>query len=91
MVGFLEKEAAGKGAAETRRKSHREIEKPAAPFIIAFFPCLDYVNFMIVHKSAVIRILFSVTYFPFIVFLILTIYRTSVDIFRDIKSLWRST
>ena len=54
-------------------------------FLIALKPTIDYVQFMSFRSSIVLRIPFSVIYFPFIVFLILIIGRMAHAVFIDIK------
>ena len=57
----------------------------AVTFLIALKPAFDYVQFMSFRSSIVLKIPFSVIYFPFVVFLILIIGRMSYAVFVDIK------
>lgn len=57
----------------------------AAIFLMALKPAYDYVMFMSFRSSIVLKIPFSVMYFPFVVFMILIIGRMLYAIFIDIK------
>ena len=54
-------------------------------FLIALKPAFDYVIFMSFRSSIVLRIPFSVMFFPFVIFLILIIGRMSYAVFVDIR------
>ncbi len=56
-------------------------------FLIALKPSFDYVQFMSFRSSIVLKIPFSVIFFPFVIFLILIIGRMSYAVYVDIKRL----
>ena len=56
-------------------------------FAIAFYPVLDYVIFMHIKRSTVLRIPFSIVFSPFLAFLLLIIGHSIYDIIKDIKIL----
>lgn len=45
----------------------------------------DYVAFMQIKKSPVLKVPFSIAFFPFVIFVALTILHTLVKIYRDIE------
>lgn len=57
----------------------------ALAFLIALKPSYDYVQFMAFKESTVLKIPFSVMFFPFIIFLVLIIGRMLGAIVLDIK------
>jgi TRAP-type C4-dicarboxylate transport system permease small subunit len=60
----------------------------AIAFLLALKPALDYVQFMEFKKSTVLKIPFSVIFFPFIVFMVLIIGRMLHAVFLDIRKLF---
>ncbi len=59
----------------------------AIAFIIGLKPVYDFVTFMEFQKTSVLRIPFSVVYFPFLVFMVLIIGRMLYDLYKDIRIL----
>ena len=60
----------------------------ASAFIIALQPTYEYVTFMSFKKSTVLKIPYSVIFFPFLIFLILLIGRLLYAIFTDLNILF---
>jgi TRAP-type C4-dicarboxylate transport system permease small subunit len=58
-------------------------------FIIALYPSYDFVMFQKIKVSTVFRIPFHIVYFPFLVFIVLTIGHSIYDIVADIRFLTR--
>lgn len=56
-------------------------------FCIAFLPALHYVSFMGVMSTTILNIPMSVVYAPFLVFLIMVIAYTAIDIVQDVRIL----
>jgi TRAP-type C4-dicarboxylate transport system permease small subunit len=52
---------------------------------ITLYPSYDYIQFMSFQKSTVLRIPFNVAFSPFLIFLILIICYSLIDIITDIK------
>lgn len=59
----------------------------AIAFIIALKPVYDFVTFMNFQKTSVLRISFTIVYFPFLVFVVLIIGRLVYDLYKDIRIL----
>lgn len=57
----------------------------AITFIIALKPAIDYVQFMEFKSSTVLKIPFSYSFAPFVIFLVLIIGRMLYAIFLDVK------
>lgn len=55
-------------------------------FVIILVPSWNYVQFMAYKKSDALRIPMNWAYFPFIVFLVDTIFRLIVDIVKDLMN-----
>lgn len=57
-------------------------------FCIAFPPALRYISFMGMMSTSTLDIPMSLVYGPFLVFLIMVIAYTAMDIFQDVKVLF---
>ena len=58
-------------------------------FSIALYPSLKYVNFMSFKRSDVLKIPMNIAFAPFIVFLIVIIFRFGYDLVIDVRKLIR--
>jgi TRAP-type C4-dicarboxylate transport system permease small subunit len=56
-------------------------------FCVALYPTFDFIKFMNIDKSTVLRIPFSIGYGPYLVFMVLIIGRVGYDLFRDVRML----
>lgn len=57
-------------------------------FFVLFFASVEYVSFMEVKKSSILKIPFSVCYGPFLIFVALVFYHTVRDLIQDFKRLF---
>lgn len=58
-------------------------------FVLAFRPAYEYVEFMRIQKSTVLRLPYNLVYSPFMVFMVLIIGRCLWDIMSDLALLLR--
>jgi TRAP-type transport system small permease protein len=58
-------------------------------FSIALYPSYKYVNFMGFKKSNVLLIPMNWAYFPFIIMMVILIFRFSIQLVKDLKLLFR--
>lgn len=58
-------------------------------FLISLYPSYDYVMFMSFQRTTVLRIPFSIAYFPYVVFLVLIVAHSVHDVIKDILQLRR--
>jgi TRAP-type C4-dicarboxylate transport system permease small subunit len=56
-------------------------------FCAALYPTYDFIKFMFIDKSTVLRIPFNIGYGPYLIFMVLIIGRVGYDLFGDIKRL----
>lgn len=56
-------------------------------FALAVYPVYDYLQFLYIQKSSVLRIPFNIAFMPFLVFLLLMIGHSVHDVWQDVKKL----
>ncbi|MBY0121458.1 TRAP transporter small permease [Bacillus sp. S/N-304-OC-R1] len=56
-------------------------------FIISIYPIYDYIQFLAIKKTSVLRIPFNVAFFPFIIFIVITALHCIYDLIIDIRKL----
>ena len=56
-------------------------------FCIALVPTYDYISFMKIDKSTVLRIPFNIAFAPYLIFLVLIVGRVGYDLYADIRTL----
>ncbi len=61
----------------------------AVAFAAAFAKTVDFVHFMGFQKTPVLRIPFSIGYFPYVLFMVSIFVRVAVDLVRDVRRLLR--
>lgn len=58
-------------------------------FLLALYPSFEYISFMSFKKSSVLKIPMSIAFSPFIIFLIIMIWRLASEIYNDVTKLTR--